>query len=191
MPETNNLEHGQVDRIAYWKGKIETEELSMDQIAKKLAELENYKKDGLTGLPQRVLFMEELSNLQEGAENRNNKLYILMFDLNNLKKVNDSMGHSEGDKYLLSTVAKIKECTNQGDLIGRWGGDEFIVAKEVDKSNYQKSVQNFLQKLVSSFGDTLAIGIAEHVFGKDINETIKKADDGMYMDKDVTKKINA
>ncbi|MGM3306323.1 putative bifunctional diguanylate cyclase/phosphodiesterase [Anabaena sp. WFMT] len=100
-----------------------------DITAEKLASATiNYQAlhDILTNLPNRVLFNDLLITALEKVH-QNHHLAVCFLDLDRFKKVNDSLGHGIGDKLLQLVAQRLKQCLRVGDIIGRWGGDEFII----------------------------------------------------------------
>lgn len=84
--------------------------------------------DGLTGLLNKRHFLLELGNLIHKAERENLPLSVFMFDIDHFKKYNDQNGHQDGDE-LLKTIARVlRKCVRPGDLVGRYGGEEFLLA---------------------------------------------------------------
>lgn len=84
--------------------------------------------DGLTGLINKRHFLLELGNLIHKAERENQTLGVFIFDIDHFKKYNDQNGHQDGDE-LLKTVARVlKKTVRPDDLVGRYGGEEFLVA---------------------------------------------------------------
>ena len=83
--------------------------------------------DWLTGLPNRSLTMDRLSQLLS-ANRRSGHMFAAMFlDLDHFKAVNDALGHVAGDELLVKTAQRIKSILRDTDTVGRMGGDEFIV----------------------------------------------------------------
>ena len=89
--------------------------------------------DALTGLHNRAWLTEELERAHAHAERHGRRYAIMMFDLDGFKAINDRLGHAAGDRAL-ATAARIASAqTRKGDLIGRWGGDEFVaILREAD-----------------------------------------------------------
>ncbi len=83
--------------------------------------------DALTGLLNRAAFMEQLGPALQLAERRDRRLALLFIDLDNFKRVNDSLGHLEGDKVLTTVSERITDCLRSTDLVARFGGDEFVI----------------------------------------------------------------
>ncbi|TDP93493.1 PAS domain S-box-containing protein/diguanylate cyclase (GGDEF)-like protein [Leucobacter luti] len=84
--------------------------------------------DGLTGLPNRVLFAERLSQLLATAARTGEACAVLFIDLDGFKAINDGAGHSVGDEVLRLVAARIRSSCRAGDTVSRLGGDEFVVA---------------------------------------------------------------
>jgi len=148
------------------------------------------QEDSLTQLPNRALFHEFLRvSLQERVRDNGN-LALLMLDMDDFKRVNDTLGHDVGDKLLQSVSARLEECLRQGDLVARLGGDEFgIILPVIRKSDDAGRVAN---KVLESFKKphqlgsyTLTVGASIGITtfpegGKDIKELVKSADTAMY-----------
>ena len=85
--------------------------------------------DGLTGLPNRELFMDRLSQRLELNETiiRNHLFAVLFMDIDRFKVVNDSLGHAMGDQLLVGMARRLQLCLRLEDTISRFGGDEFAV----------------------------------------------------------------
>jgi diguanylate cyclase (GGDEF)-like protein/PAS domain S-box-containing protein len=84
--------------------------------------------DGLTGLPNRILLQDRLSQAIAFAARHQKQAAVLMFDLDRFKYVNDSFGHFIGDRLLEGVASRLREGIRKSDTIARLGGDEFVVA---------------------------------------------------------------
>ena len=83
--------------------------------------------DGLTGVPNRKLFLDRL-NESLAHQTRYNSMFALLFiDLDGFKMINDNLGHHIGDHFLIETVRRLEQCIRSNDVIGRFGGDEFVL----------------------------------------------------------------
>ncbi|WP_166398204.1 putative bifunctional diguanylate cyclase/phosphodiesterase [Rubrobacter marinus] len=86
--------------------------------------------DGLTGLPNRALFLDRLGHALARLTRNVEPLAVLLMDLDNFKVVNDSMGPEAGDTLLAEVAARVKDCVRPQDTVARMGGDEFAVLLE-------------------------------------------------------------
>ncbi len=154
----------------------------------------NAVTDHLTELPNRFLFFDRLNMALAQAQRDFQKLAILMLDLDEFKKVNDTHGHNIGDQLLKGVANRLAKMFRKGDTIARWGGDEFILLlPEIRQTEVAKSVA---ERLLHSFNKpfefdglkiaiTASIGVA--IFaddGPDADTLIKNADIAMYHAKD-------
>jgi diguanylate cyclase (GGDEF)-like protein/PAS domain S-box-containing protein len=86
--------------------------------------------DDLTGLPNRALFVERLSHAIERLARQSAPIAVLFIDLDDFKTVNDSLGHTVGDRLLQAIALRARDCLRSADTIARLGGDEFAVLLE-------------------------------------------------------------
>ncbi len=149
--------------------------------------------DGLTGLPNRLLFEDRLTNALAQAERRHAPLCILFVDLDRFKVINDSLGHPTGDEVLKVVGKRLADGLRDGDSLARRGGDEFLVLLPDTPPEGAASVA---QKLIDSVrapmrcgGHDLTIsascGIAVYPEnGHDTETLLKAADIAMYRAKE-------
>ena len=126
--------------------------------------------DGLTGLPNRALFMDRLGQaLKRNLQGENQLFAVLFLDLDRFKVVNESVGHLLGDKLLISLARRLEDCVHPADTVARLGGDEFSILLENLKEQQQaiKVAEIISQKLKKPFNldgyelfTTVSIGIA-------------------------------
>jgi diguanylate cyclase (GGDEF)-like protein/PAS domain S-box-containing protein len=151
--------------------------------------------DALTGLPNRMSFMERLEPLVVGALAGESRLALLFIDLDHFKRVNDSLGHLVGDTLLRVVAQRITSCLRATDVVARFGGDEFVVLLPGMSAAQRGDVEEVAQKLLAAIGVevdaegrpitvTPSIGIA--LFpgdGVSPDELVKHADSAMYLAK--------
>ncbi|MEH2119145.1 GGDEF domain-containing response regulator [Nostoc sp.] len=126
--------------------------------------------DGLTGLPNRVLFVDRLRQAIERSKRRSDYYFAVLFlDLDGFKEINDRFGHGIGDDFLVAIARRLESCLRGGDTVARFGGDEFTVLLEdikdiTDAINAAKRIQDSLRLPLNLNGyqlsTTASIGIA-------------------------------
>ena len=154
---------------------------------------EQAEHDVLTGLPNRRLFEDRLTQAVFLAGRNRSCLVLMLVDLDHFKAVNDTMGHDAGDAVLREAALRLMTCVRRSDTVARLGGDEFtIILHEVPHPNMAEVVANkILEQLVRPFYPngqpthiSASIGIA--VFpgdGQDMSTLLKNADLAMYRSK--------
>ncbi|PJC16922.1 MAG: GGDEF domain-containing protein [Comamonadaceae bacterium CG_4_9_14_0_8_um_filter_60_18] len=83
--------------------------------------------DSLTGLPNRHLLMDRLTQALAGVKRKATHGALMLLDLDNFKVINDTLGHLVGDRLLIEVAARLKSCMREGDTVARFGGDEFVI----------------------------------------------------------------
>jgi len=117
---------GTPNRMAGSQSDITARKLAEDRLA------HDAVHDALTGLPNRVLFLDRLQNRLERTKRNPDELFAVMFlDLDRFKVVNDSLGHAVGDQLLVTIANRLKLCVRPNDTISRLGGDEFAILLDV------------------------------------------------------------
>jgi diguanylate cyclase (GGDEF)-like protein len=140
--------------------------------------------DPLTKLFNRQIFDELISKEIAWAERYNEPFCLMVADIDDLKWVNDNLGHEKGDELILKVAkALIKGC-RKADLISRYGGDEFLVClPKADKENAEK-VRERLKKEISSKSDfSFSFGFSVWKKGKTLKRMKQEADTEMYRHK--------
>lgn len=111
-------------RVTHYVG-IFSDAHTQEHILERLHYLAYY--DGLTGLPNRRLFLDRLNISLAHARRDGHMLAVMFIDLDHFKQINDSMGHKVGDSLLMAVTERLKACLRDGDTLARLGGDEFTV----------------------------------------------------------------
>jgi diguanylate cyclase (GGDEF)-like protein/PAS domain S-box-containing protein len=158
------------------------------EVEERLAQLAQY--DVLTGLPNRSLFLDRLHQAMARARRSGAMIGLMFFDLDRFKQINDTLGHSTGDKVLQIVATRLKEQLREVDTISRLGGDEFtLIVEGVPSSARLVTVAHKVREAVAApmhidgreiFVST-SIGIT--VFprdGTEVDELLKNADIAMY-----------
>ena len=149
--------------------------------------------DMVTNLPNRFLALDRLSQLLNEAGRSEELVAILFIDLDDFKKINDSMGHEVGDKVLMEAADRLRSVVRSGDTVGRLGGDEFIVLlSDLDDAIDARPVaENLLNRFRTPFIIdereliiTASVGIALYPDdGNSPSELLRNADSAMYHSK--------
>jgi len=150
--------------------------------------------DFLTGLPNRMLLNDRVSQAIVLAPRHSNKVAILFLDLDGFKHINDSLGHPIGDKLLQSIAKRLVDCVRSSDTVSRQGGDEFVVLlSEVHRpEDAAISALRILQAVAEAhpidqhdLHVTASIGVSVYPDdGQDAETLIKNADTAMYQAKE-------
>ena len=111
--------------------------------------------DVLTGLPNRMLFMQKLESAIEEAALHEEGLAVLFVDLDRFKQINDQFGHSVGDKALVVVARRLKQVLCSTDVVARLGGDEFIVL--VEGSRATAAAPGIASRIMDTLNETLVV----------------------------------
>ena len=147
--------------------------------------------DGLTALPNRILFLDRLTQTIERSKRRSDYFFAVLFlDLDGFKEINDRFGHGIGDDFLVAIARRLESCLRGGDTVARFGGDEFTVLLEdikgiTDATNVAKRIQDSLRLPINLNGyqlsTTASIGITWNFSNYEEPATLlRDADIAMY-----------
>jgi len=147
--------------------------------------------DGLTDLPNRVLFHKRLRNALTAPGDR--PVAVALIDLDDFKEVNDTLGHEVGDLLLIGVAQRLAGCVRAEDTVARLGGDEFVVV--LDDADPRAAdlaaerMMNALRQPVYADGHELpiraSIGIADGRTGDEASVLLRRADIAMYAAKNL------
>lgn len=146
--------------------------------------------DSLTGLPNRALFYDRLSQSVATARRHQKKLALLFLDLDGFKQINDKFGHNTGDALLVEVAERLQQYIRGEDTVARAGGDEFLfILNHISNAGNAAIVAN---KIISSLAEPIVINkntcqiggsIGISIFPDDSDEIetlVKQSDDAMY-----------
>jgi len=163
------------------------------QTQERLTYLAHY--DALTGLPNRLLLQDRLSQAMVEADRHDRLVAVIFLDLDRFKLINDTLGHEMGDALLRSVAERLRACVRAGDTISRLGGDEFTIV--LAGIAHVDDVAHVAQKIIESFEPPFNIngrelfaspsmGITLYPFDdNDIDSLLRNADAAMYHAKEL------
>lgn len=150
--------------------------------------------DTLTGLPNRILFLDRVAQVLTHTRRHDRLAAVLFMDLDQFKNINDSLGHEVGDKLLTAVAGRLGDALRPGDTVARFGGDEFVMLlDDVDSYN---DITRILERLRRALRTSIDLdGISLHVTGtigvsvfpqdgEDGPSLLKNADNAMYRAKE-------
>ena len=154
-------------------------------------ERELARRDELTGTRNKTAYFELEESVQKSIESgmEEPSFAIAIFDINDLKKVNDEEGHKAGDDYIKSAAKLICDTFDHSPVF-RIGGDEFVIFMQGDDYNDRDDLmlrfhEQILENILNGYGPIIASGMAEYIPGSDksVSAVFERADDNMYNDK--------
>ncbi len=129
------------------------------------------KHDALTGLPNRAMFMERLNQAIKHFRRHSLEQFALLFiDLDRFKQINDTMGHLEGDKFLIETACRLRSCIRSNDTLARLGGDEFVIL--LDSINDINDAKDVAERVIQKISQAYKLGSIEFHSGASIGITV-------------------
>ena len=143
----------------------------------------------MTGISNRRAFESNLEELMGQASRYKSTFSMLIFDIDNFKRLNDQYGHDMGDRVLKDLVERIKEVVRDVDILSRWGGEEFtILMAQTGREGALRMAERCRRIVADSLFDevgpvTISLGVT--CYRPDDNERMffKRADDALYQAK--------
>ena len=149
--------------------------------------------DRVTGTNTRKYFEDKLDRILHLYNNTNNSFSLLMIDIDRFKNINDTYGHLKGDEVLFIIGQTLLNCVRETDLVGRYGGEEYLVL--LNNTTIEEALEraNIIRQSIEEIKFpsiarpiTVSIGISQYpVHGKNKNELVFKADQALYYAKEV------
>ncbi|MBK5409848.1 diguanylate cyclase [Pseudomonas sp. TH34] len=147
------------------------------------------ERDALTRVANRYRLERVLLEECDRAQRFRLPLSLIAMDIDDFKPINDQHGHAVGDETLVHVVQRLEACLRHGDLLARWGGDEFMVI--VPKSTLEtarklaEQMRGALKELpaVGNFKVTLSLGVVERSIGESPTSLMARADQALYRSK--------
>lgn len=150
--------------------------------------------DQLTGLVGRALLMDKTVEAVERARRYGTKVAVFVIDLDQFKRINDSLGHTSGDQILTETAARLRRSVRSTDVVARVGGDEFVVVMPdiTSLSDVENCASNLIERMSSEIRVeeqlihlTMSVGVCIFPdFASDAKHLLKRADSAMYAAKE-------
>lgn len=153
------------------------------------------RHDALTGLPSRITLGDRIERAILHAERHHCQAAVLFVDIDRFKVINDTLGHSAGDEFLVQAANRLRESVREEDTVTRHGGDEFVVV--LDNVNYGEDVVKVAHKILEEMRRPFSVqGMPLHMTasmgvslyptdGRDAETLLKNADIAMYRAKDL------
>ncbi|MFE8069947.1 EAL domain-containing protein [Marinobacteraceae bacterium S3BR75-40.1] len=130
--------------------------------------------DSLTGLANRRLFLDRLERALQNAKRRNTQIALLFLDLDQFKRINDTLGHDAGDLLLLTVADRLRSCVRAQDTVARLGGDEFtILLSDIADS---RAVTNIAKNVLKTLKAPIRLHKQEVIVSTSIGITLAPSD---------------
>ena len=141
----------------------------------------------LTGLPNRRHTLAFLEKAMVGARDHGAPLAVAIFDIDHFKRINDEFGHAVGDEVIRRVARRAKASLRDEDMVGRFGGEEFVCVLQRSSAQAAELVAERLRKAIEAddSGDdlppaTVSIGLAVYDGELDAEELLHRADQALY-----------
>lgn len=174
-------------------------EESLERIKESNQALETISKvDALTGVYNRRGFYEMAAKMLHNKSNRDKKVILIFADLDNLKSINDKLGHEEGDFAIRSVATVLTDSMRSTDIVARIGGDEFVAMAAAEPDTDGEMIKQRIKTLMKEFNDRsekkyyidASVGYSEFLCEDDVvlEDYLGQADEKLYEDKQKKRK---
>lgn len=157
----------------------------------------NANYDSLTDIYNRRMAIEKINKVRESLQKKFSKHYIAIMDIDNFKSINDIYGHDMGDKVLVSVTKEIKKVIKEEDILGRYGGEEFILLIKDNNCDFKDTIEKIRKNIEdlnikdlnnNKIEVTISIGVENFDLKyKTLEENICVADKKLYLAKNTGK----
>lgn len=149
------------------------------------------EKDPLTGLANRRYLDRMLDGQMELFKRTGIPFSIIMADIDHFKQINDTLGHPAGDKALISFAGWLEKTCRLSDIVGRWGGDEFLMILPEQGLQHAVGMAERLRTAVArpspeetcDIGMTGSFGVAQVILGDSVESILQRVDEALYLTK--------
>ncbi len=152
------------------------------------------EQDALTAVCTRRFLQQVYPRLVRQADRKTKRFSVILIDVDNFKTINDTYGHARGDELLRKLASVLKGAAGHGEIIGRWGGDEFVMLcpygdpQSLDKLH--RALDERTEQLARQWQVPISVSVGSAVYpdeGRLLDELIQQADRSMYKDKNRSK----
>ncbi|WP_052833285.1 diguanylate cyclase [Bradyrhizobium sp. LTSP885] len=180
LHQTNEQLHISIDHLHISQLKISEQNQQLQRLA---------TSDPLTGCLNRRTFFAEAEVALQNARRQSQRLSFLMLDADHFKSINDRFGHVTGDRVLIGLVDVMKQICGEGNLVGRYGGEEFCILSGISAEQDVERLADEIRLAISGVATwlpngervTVSIGIASLTdVGCEIADMVKRADEALY-----------
>ena len=149
-------------------------------------------QDPLTKLYNRRTMEESLDHALEAAKKDGTIFSLVMGDIDFFKRINDTYGHDCGDEALVAVAEILKACVRDGDIVCRWGGEEFLLLVSGNRgvaTTVAERIRSRIENNVVEFGDnqikfTMTLGVSTYAPGYSLDALVNQADENLYYGKE-------
>lgn len=174
----------------YHAGRVLEMQSSIEELRDKERVLQReVTTDALTGVRNRRYVMQALTNATAGAARNNASLCVAMIDIDHFKSINDTYGHPIGDVVLVDVARRMSGAVRDGDIVGRYGGEEFMIVlpgtplvegKRIAERIRTRISDSLVSTAAANIRVTVSIGLAERGSDEEADALVERADAALY-----------